>query len=119
MDTRRSSVTGKLYGSWEGYMLLEQEQLAQRATGKMGRMIGRTLPGESKEELEAIAIEDQLLAQDGYVVLRQGDKVFYKHIDELKPSDRQARIAYEKTLVRWLKVRREGEKSAPQLHKSN
>lgn len=81
-------ITGQLCGSWEGYMTIEREQLAQRATGKMGRMIGRPLPDESKEELESIATQDQLLAQDGYVVLKQGDKVSYKHIDELTPQDR-------------------------------
>jgi hypothetical protein len=41
------------------------------------------MPGESQEELEDMAIEDQLLAQYGYVPLKEGQKVFYKHIDEL------------------------------------
>lgn len=73
------------------------------------------MPGESQEELEDMAIEDQLLAQYGYVPLKEGQKVFYKHIDELTCEDRQARIEYEKTLVRWLRGRIEGEKIAAQL----
>lgn len=40
------------------------------------------MPGESQEELEDMAIEDQLFAQYGYVPLKEGQKVFYKHIDE-------------------------------------
>jgi hypothetical protein len=86
---------------------LEREQLAQRTTGKTAGMLGRVLPGESQLDLYSIAIEYQLLAQDGYVPLRQGDKVWYKHIDELTCQDRPAKIEYEKELVSWLKGRLE------------
>ena len=37
---------GSSHDAWEGYMEVEREQLAQRATGKMARMIGYALPGE-------------------------------------------------------------------------
>jgi hypothetical protein len=86
-------------------MEVEREQLAQRATGKMARMIGQALPGESQEELDLLASDDQYLAQQGYVLLRQGEKVWPKHIDELTPQDSPARLEYEKTLVRWLRGR--------------
>jgi hypothetical protein len=86
-------------------MEVEREQLAQRASGKMARMIGPALPGESEEELRIIAQDDRYLAQEGYVPLREGNRVFYKQAEELTFQDRWARIAYEKTLVRWLRER--------------
>lgn len=86
------------YGSWDGFMKVEREQLAQRAAGKMARMIGRALRGESQEELDLIAIDDQFMAQNGYVPLRQGDRVWHKHIDELTPEDRPARMSMRR---RW------------------
>jgi hypothetical protein len=49
--------------SWEGFMQMERVQLAERASGKMRRAIGRVLPGESREELERIAAKDQRLAR--------------------------------------------------------
>ena len=85
---------------WPMYMEREREQLAQRADGKMTRMIGRILPGEDQDELEVLASDDQYFAQEGYVPLREGERVFYKHIDELTFSDCSARLEYEKTLVR-------------------
>jgi hypothetical protein len=54
---------------------MEREQLAQRARGKAARMLGQVLPGESEEELQILASDDQYLAQQGYVALRQGDKI--------------------------------------------
>jgi hypothetical protein len=91
--------------SWQGYIEREREQLAQRAAGKMARMLGRALPGESQEELDLIACEDQFLAQAGYRQLRRGDKVWVEHIDDLSRDECLARLEYEKTLVGWLKSR--------------
>jgi hypothetical protein len=101
---------GTSHDAWEGYMEVEREQLAQRATGKMARMIGHALPGDSEEELRIIAQDDRYLAQEGYAPLREGNRVFYKQVEELTFQDRWARIAYEKTLVRWLKERIRAEK---------
>ena len=39
---------------------MERTQLAERAAGKMARMRGGTLPGESQKELNHIARKDQL-----------------------------------------------------------
>src|SRR3954463_622121 len=102
-------------GGWDRYMDLEREQLTQRADGKMARMIGRTLPSEDQEELDRIIRDDEFMAQSGYVPLRQDNKVWQLHLDELSSADRWARIEYEKTLVMWLQGRNEGAKIAAQL----
>jgi hypothetical protein len=77
----------------------------------MARMIGPVvLPGESREELDQIASDDQYMAQQGYVPLRQGDRVWQKHIDDLTLEDSEARIEYERELTRWLRGRIEERK---------
>ncbi|MFL5992651.1 MAG: hypothetical protein ACJ73W_11750 [Rubrobacteraceae bacterium] len=83
----------------------ERTQLSERASGKMRRAIGRVLEGESREELERIAAEDERLAHAGLVKLKRGERVFYKHIDDLAPEDRRARIAAERGTIVWLKGR--------------
>ena len=57
------------------------------------------------EELDRIAAEDQRLAQEGIVKLKMGERVYYKHIDELTREDRTARLAAEREEVAWLKER--------------
>ena len=69
------------------------------------RIAGHALPGESQEELDRIAAEDQRLAQEGMVKLKVGEEVSYKHVDELTREDRTARIAAELEEVEWLKNR--------------
>jgi hypothetical protein len=87
-------------------MEIERVQLAERARAKMARMIGPVvLPGESREQLDQIASDDQYMAQQGYVQLRQGDRVWHTHIDDLTLEDSEARIEYERELSRWLKGR--------------
>jgi hypothetical protein len=71
----------------------------------MARMLGRALPGESQEELDLIASEDQFLAQAGYRQFKQGDRVWVKHIDDMSREDCYARIEYEKEQLKWLKSR--------------
>jgi predicted 3-demethylubiquinone-9 3-methyltransferase (glyoxalase superfamily) len=84
----------------------EEERIwAARASGKMANALGHALPGESQEELDRIAAEDQRLAQKGMVKLKIGETVSYKHIDELTREDRTARIAAEREEVAWLKKR--------------
>ena len=43
---------GSDHDGWEGFMEMERMQLSERAHGKLRRAIGRTLPGESREQLE-------------------------------------------------------------------
>jgi len=64
---------------WEQYMEVERRELEQRRSGQLGR----ALPGESQEELNRIAEEDQRKAERGLVELRSGDEVWFKHIDEI------------------------------------
>jgi hypothetical protein len=44
-------------------MQTERTQLAQRASSKMRRAIGRVLPGESPEELERMAAQNERAAR--------------------------------------------------------
>jgi hypothetical protein len=71
--------------SWERHMRLERDLLAQRRDGKLAKAIGKALPGESPQDLQEIAREDQSKAQEGLVALlwSGGGKLSYKHIDEL------------------------------------
>ncbi|MBA2534222.1 MAG: hypothetical protein H0V21_04380, partial [Rubrobacter sp.] len=55
---------GKVYGS-----------RTQGGGTAQERALGRALPGESQEELEKIAEEDQRKAEEGLVELRSGDEV--------------------------------------------
>jgi hypothetical protein len=87
---------------WEGYMQMERMQLAERASGKMRRAIGRILPGESREHLERIASEDQRMARAGLVKLKSGSRSYYKHIDDLTREDRWPRIWAERETIAWL-----------------
>jgi hypothetical protein len=95
---------------WEKFRQMERMQLAQRASGKMGRAIGRVLEGESEEELERIAAKDQRLARAGFVKLKRGERFTYKHIDDLTREDRWARIEAERTTTAWLRGRIEAER---------
>ncbi|CAN5765851.1 hypothetical protein BH18ACT11_BH18ACT11_25310 [soil metagenome] len=90
---------------WEQYMTVERKELEQRRSGQLGRALGRALPGESQEELEKIAEEDQRKAEEGLVELRGGDEVWYKHIDEITREDRQGRIDSENARAVWIRER--------------
>lgn len=65
------------------------------------------LPGESKEQLEWLAREDQRRAEEGMVELRSGEEVWYKHIDDLTSEDRPARLEAKMTQAALLKERTE------------
>ena len=93
------------HDTFDKFMEMERGRLQEHASGKMARALGYALPGESQEELERIALEDQRLAQQGLVKLKVGDEIHYKHIDELTREDRQARIAAESEEVDWLMSR--------------
>ena len=92
---------------WESFLRAEHEHLAQRAEGKIARAIGLALPDEDWEGLNRIAREDEDRARQGIVELRQGEKVWHKHIDELTREDRPARIEAEEVWTSWLRTRRE------------
>ncbi|HEX5701320.1 MAG TPA: hypothetical protein VFX77_11775 [Rubrobacter sp.] len=90
---------------WEQYMEVEHRELEQRRNGQLGRALGRALPGESQDELERIAEEDQRRAERGLVELRISDEVWYKHIVEITRDDRQARIDSENARAAWMQDR--------------
>jgi hypothetical protein len=90
---------------WQRFLRLEREQIAERATGKLARAIGLTLPGEDWEELNRIAREDERRARQGLVELRRGEKVWHTHIDKLTRKDRPARLEAEKVWLDWLRSR--------------
>ncbi len=90
---------------WEEAMKMERQQLAERRDGNLRRALGRPLPGESPEELERIASEDERMARAGLVPLKVGNETHYKHIDDLTIEDSPARVAAEREQVAWLKER--------------
>ena len=100
------------HDTFDEFMEAERGRLQEHASGKMARALGHALPGESQQELERIALEDQRLAQEGMVKLKVGRDIHYKHIDELTREDRKARIAAEQEEVDWLmrrvRLRKEG-----------
>jgi hypothetical protein len=105
------------HDTFEQFMEAERGRLQKHASGALAQALGYALPGESREELDRIAQEDQRLAQQGMVKLKVGEEVSYKHIDELRREDRQARIAAELEEVKWLKERvklfKEGAEAPP------
>jgi hypothetical protein len=102
--------------AWKAYMDTERAQLAQRATGQMRRAIGRLPKGDSAEDLERIAAEDERQAKEGMVPLRKDGRVYYKHIDELTREDRLARLEAERVTLMWIKGRIAGKKIAREWH---
>ena len=93
--------------AWERYIEAERRDLEHRRSGGLARAIGRPLPGESVAELESLAQKDQLRAEQGLVELRSGDRVWYKHLDELLPKDRIHRAEAEMARIDWLQARME------------
>jgi hypothetical protein len=86
-------------------MEMERQRLQQHASGKMADALRHALPGESQEELDRIALEDQRLAQSGMVRLKTDEEFHYKHLEAMDREDRAARIAAESETVAWLKER--------------
>ena len=97
--------------AWERFLEMERQVLEERRRGALGLVLGGPLPGESPEELQWLAIEDRHMAEEGLVELRSGEKVFYKHIDDLTPEDRPGRIEAESARAAWLmeRLRKEAE----------
>jgi hypothetical protein len=92
--------------SWEAFMQMERRQLWERRKGKLRRALGVALSGESVEELDRLGKQDQLRAEQGLViVVGEGGRIFYKHIDDLSRHDMRFRTAAELVEVAWLKDR--------------
>ena len=93
---------------WKRFMQAELREMELRKGGQLARLLGEPLPGEPPAALERLASEDRRQAEEGLVALMSGGKVSYKHIDELSPEDRQARIAANSLRTTWLKERLDG-----------
>ena len=63
------------HDTFDQFMEAERGRLQEHASGKLARALGHALPGESQEELERIAAEDQRLAQQRMVKLKVGEEV--------------------------------------------
>jgi hypothetical protein len=92
---------------WEEFMQMERRALEERKGGQLRRALGRVLEGESQEELDRLAREDEKRAQEGLVeLLKEGERL-YKHIEELTPEDRTGRVRAERARRLWLEARLE------------
>lgn len=77
--------------------------LQKRREGQLAKLLGRPLP----DELERMAEEDVLRAEEGLVELMdERGQIIYKHIDDLAPEDRLARIRVEGARIKWIAGRR-------------
>jgi hypothetical protein len=94
-----------VHDTFDAFMDMERARLQELAQGKMARALDHTLPGESQEDLDRKAQEDQRLAQEGMVKLKVGQEIHYKHIDELTREDRGVRMAAEREEIDWLMKR--------------
>jgi hypothetical protein len=92
---------------WELFMQAELRELDLRKDGQLARLLGDPMPGEPSEALRRLANEDQRQAEEGLVALMCNGKVSYKHVSELGPEDRPARIAANRARAAWLKERRD------------
>ncbi|MBV9455436.1 MAG: hypothetical protein JOZ19_15190 [Rubrobacter sp.] len=92
---------------WELYMEAERQDLERRRNGHLRNLLGAPLPGESSEELERLASEDEARAEEGLVEMRNLEgAVYYQQIEELSPEDRPDRLAGEGALAAWLTERK-------------
>ena len=94
-----------VHDTFDAFLEMERARLQEHAQGKLARALDHALPGESQEDLDRKAQEDQRLAQEGMVKLKVGQEIHYKHIDELTREDRAARMAAEREEVDWLMKR--------------
>ncbi len=88
--------------AWERLIAAERRDLELRRDGHLAKLLGAPLPDESAADLERLAQDDQERAEQGLVQLRQGDRVWWKHIDELTERDRTARFEAERIRSRWM-----------------
>ncbi len=116
---RHDLWSGCMYGTsrtesekaWDRFLEAERSMLEQRRRGVLAQALGVPLSGESPAELQWLATEDRLTAEEGLVELRSGEEVWHKHIDYLTREDRPYRIEAESARAAWLmeRLRREAE----------
>jgi hypothetical protein len=107
MDEQSAQEEAHNEQAWEHYMEAERRELQMRREGHLARLLGHALPDESPEELWRLAEEDRLSAEEGLVELMdESGQITYKHIDDLTPRDRSARIRAEGMRIEWIAERR-------------
>ena len=109
-------------GAWLRYLAAEREALLLRANSLLSHVLSSVQPGESKEDLERMAAEDERLAREGLLrLLSEDGSVILKHIDELTPGDVTARRRAETQLLGFLRERTYGhlEHSGQRLSRSS
>src|SRR5215217_6548851 len=80
-----------------------------RVNGLLAHALSGVQPGESKEDLERMAADDERLAREGLLrLLSEDGSVILKHIDELTPGDVAARRRAETQLLEFLRERTYG-----------
>jgi hypothetical protein len=107
--------------AWLRYLAAEREALMLRANGLLSLALSAVQPGESKEDLERMAAEDERLAREGLLrLIAENGSVSLKHIDDLTPDDVAARRRAETQLLGFLRMRTYGhlERSGRRLFRS-
>lgn len=97
---------GEYWEPYRRYLELERHVLVLRANGLLAYLLEEPLPGESREDLDRMAAEDERLAQEGLVRLAgENGELSYKHVDELSLEDVSARKRAEQALLDLLIAR--------------
>jgi hypothetical protein len=102
MSGEHDDLEARHAAAWTRYIAADQQELENWRNGHLRKLLNGPLPGESPEELERLASEDEARAEEGLVELRSPrGEVYYKHIDALTPDDRLDRTAAEGRRVEW------------------
>jgi hypothetical protein len=104
----RRMVRAHMNCPWKRFLKREKRWLEARRGGQLAKTLARALPAESQEEIDRIALEDRRWAEKRLVELRSAEgQLFHKHIDDLLPKDRRARIRAELAHIEWLPERQQ------------
>jgi hypothetical protein len=100
--------------AWASFIAMERQELQLHREGHLARNLGPALPDESTEELRRRLEEEQLTAKEGLVELMdERGQITYKHIDELAPEDRLARIRAAAARLKWIAERQTKRRLSP------
>jgi hypothetical protein len=92
--------------AWVRYVAAERRELEQRRNGLLRKLMDGPLPGETPQEIEWLAADDEAKAREGIIeLMKPSGEVYYKHIDDLIPEDRLDRSAAEEARIAWLTQR--------------
>jgi hypothetical protein len=91
---------------WDEFMRLERRRLDERRAGKLRRVLGDPLPGETVESLDTIGEGDRMRARHGLVAVVGADgRTSYRYIDALDREDMEDRLAAQWLEEGWLRQR--------------